>query len=239
MRRWIWLGLGALVVLCGVAFGLWRDDQSKAPFDPEFFEPSISRFEEADRREPPEPGGIVFVGSSSIGLWGDLVEQMAPLPVTRRGFGGSHMLHVLHNVHRVVTPYAPSAVVVYAGDNDLAGASGKTAEGVAAEYASFVEEVHSRLPAARIYFISIKPSVLRWDRWPEMDRANRIIEARSREDPRLGYFNVATPMLGAKGEPREELFVLDGLHLNDEGYRVWTELIRPRLEADLGEPNRE
>lgn len=233
MKWWIGLSVAALVVGGLVVLGFLREYNSKAAFDPAFFESSISDFEQADREEPPQPGAIVFVGSSSILFWGQLNEHMAPLPVIRRGFGGSHMLHVLHNVHRIVTPYEPSAVVVYAGDNDLAAGSGKTAENVVADYVEFVNEVHSQVPEARIYFISIKPSTLRWDRWPEMSRANQRIEALSREDPRLGYFDIATPMLGANGEPREELFYVDGLHLNAEGYRVWTDVIRPSLEDDM------
>lgn len=231
--KW-WIGLSVLVLVVGglAVFGFLRDYQSKASLDPAFFDSAISDFEQSDRAEKPKPGAIVFVGSSSIRFWGQLGEQMDPLPVIRRGFGGAHMLHVLHNVHRIVTPYAPSAVVVYAGDNDLAAGSGKTAEDVVAEYLELAGEVHSRAPEARIYFISIKPSTLRWDRWPEMKEANQRIEALSQEDPRLGYFDIATPMLGAHGEPREELFLLDGLHLNAEGYRVWADVIRPKLVND-------
>ena len=45
------------------------------------------------------------------------------------------------------------------------------------------------------------------------------------------YLDIATPMLGASGEPRGELFAFDGLHLSREGYRVWTDVIRSRLLA--------
>ena len=230
MRKWAVYGL--LFSFALAALGYWGVStfQSKVAGDSAFFEASIVDFEESDALRPPAPGGIVFVGSSSIALWTGLTEDMAPLPVIQRGFGGAHMAHVLHNVHRIVTPYAPRAVVIYAGDNDLSPLTGKNADRVVAEYRSVVEEIHDRLPDACIYFISIKPSLRRWGRWPEMLRANRAVEALSEQDPRLGYFDIASPMLGDDGKPRDELFAFDGLHLNREGYRAWSEVIRPGLQ---------
>lgn len=231
MWRWVVYGLVFLFLLAALGFWGVRTFQSKVSGDSAFWESAIVDFEESDALRPPAPGGIVFVGSSSIAFWTGLVDDMAPLPVIQRGFGGAHMAHVLHNVHRIVTPYSPRAVVVYAGDNDLASLTDKSAERVVAEYRSVVEEIHDRLPHACIYFISIKPSPRRWDRWPEMLRANRAVEALSRQDSRLGFFDIASPMLGEDGEPRDELFAFDGLHLNLEGYRVWSEVILPGLQG--------
>jgi lysophospholipase L1-like esterase len=45
-------------------------------------------------------------------------------------------------------------------------------------------------------------------------------------------------MLGPDGRPRGELFRMDGLHLSPEGYAVWTDVVRPPLEADFDLPGR-
>lgn len=238
-RRWkLWLGaiVGALALaLLGgtVAFEYY----ARASQDPTFFEPDIRAFEASDRVSPPEPGGIVFVGSSSIRFWSTLAEDMAPLPVIRRGFGGSQLSHVAHFAHRIVTPYRPSAVVVYAGDNDLAERTGKTAEVVLADFQELVRKIREESPQARIYFLTIKPSKLRWARWPEMARANALIEAWCAGDPLLETIDVATPLLGPDGAPRDDVFRLDGLHLNQVGYRAWTETVKPILLRD-GERSR-
>ncbi len=94
----------------------------------DFWESAIRTFEESDRRDPPAPGGIVFTGSSSIRLWKSLEEDMAPLPVLNRGFGGAHLAHVNTYASRIVFLHRPSAVVLYAGDNDLGMLSDKTPE---------------------------------------------------------------------------------------------------------------
>ena len=236
MLKKIGIGFAAIVVLlvaAGIAFVLYM---SGAGDDPAFFESEIVAFETQDASQAPAPGSVVFVGSSSIRFWDSLTEDMAPAPVIQRGFGGAQMSHVLHNVHRVVTPYAPSRVVVYAGDNDLAAGSEKTAETVVAQYRELIGEIHSRVPEAKIDFIAIKPSTLRWEEWPEMNRANLAIAAFAKEDPRLGYFDIATPMLGPDGRPRGELFRMDGLHLSPEGYAVWTEVVRPPVLSELSPP---
>jgi len=191
----------------------------------------VWRLEARNRAEPPEPGGIVFVGSSSIRMWSSLARDLAPLPVSNQGFGGSHIEDVIRYAPRLVLPHRPRLVVLYAGDNDLAG-DDKTPESVSADFGVLVSRIHATLPETRIYFIAIKPSILRWDRWPAMRDANERIAAACADDPRLVYVDVATPMLGPDGKPREELFVFDGLHLSEEGYALWTSILRPRLQRD-------
>ena len=84
------------------------------------FEDEISAFEAADSLAMPAPGSVLFVGSSSIRFWNTLEEDMAPLPVINRGFGGSTFDDLLFYMDRIVMPYQPSAVVLYEGDNDIA-----------------------------------------------------------------------------------------------------------------------
>jgi len=232
MIKRVALGFVVVGVASFAGFWLWLEDQKTAAWNVDFYEEAILAFEDSDRAAPPEPGAIVFVGSSSIRMWSRLEADMAPLRVLNRGFGGSHMSHVIRNVDRIVTNYRPSAVVVYEGDNDLSEGTGKTAEGVFEEWQRLVSRIHARAPEARIYFLSIKPSPRRWARWPEMLRANRMIERWNAGDERLGYVDVASPLLGADGMPREDFFLIDDLHMTDAGYAAWTKVVRPRLLAD-------
>ena len=129
---------GALLVLVSAAararllFRMQRAD---------FREPRVRAFEEADRPHPPEAGAILFTGSSSARLRRTLERDMAPLRVLNRGFGGCHLAHVNHYVERVVLPYRPRAVVLYAGENDLGWPSRKTPETVLEDFKRFVAMV--------------------------------------------------------------------------------------------------
>lgn len=233
MKR-VALGLLGLAVLAVAAAALYLVYMGRAGGDPAFFEPEIEAFLEADRENPPEPGRIVFVGSSSIRFWSSLEDDMAPLPVLRRGFGGAHLSHVIYNAPRIVVPYAPRAVVVYAGDNDIG--TGKSVDTVVADFESLVRLLRTSLPETDVYFLSIKPSRLRWALWPEISRANERIRALAEADPRLHFIDVGRVLLGPDGKPRKDFFRFDGLHLSAAGYAAWTSVVAPVLHAAYGPP---
>lgn len=233
MARRVLLSLGVIAVILGLAVWAVLRWQAGAAEDPAFYEAAIVAFERSDREAPPAPGAIVFVGSSSIRFWSTLGRDMDPLPVLNRGFGGAHLSHVIHNAARIVLPYAPRAIVLYAGENDLG--SGKDVETVVSEYRTLVRIVRESLPETPIYFLSIKPTKLRWSVWPQTTLANERIEAISERDPTLHYLDVTAVLLGEDGEPRDDVFLLDGLHLNAAGYAAWTKVVAPALRAAFEE----
>lgn len=193
------------------------------------WEPTIRAFERQDKIHPVPPSAIVFTGSSSIVYWGSLVNDMKPLTVINRGFGGSEYSDVNHYADRIVITYHPAAVVVYAGDNDLASPGRKTAQSVAQDVQQFVQIVHSKLPETWIYVLAIKPSILRWQRWPEMKQANQLIQDFLRTQDHAAFIDVASAMLDQHGRLSEDLFVADGLHPSAKCYALWTSLIKPIL----------
>ena len=189
------------------------------------WEGDISAFEAADREEAPAPGGVVFVGSSSIRMWDTLAEDFEGLDVVNRGFGGSEMSDALRYVDRIVLPYRPRMVVVYAGDNDLW--AGESPEGVASEFRQLVDRIHDELPETRVAFIAVKPSLARWSIADRMERTNALVREYAAGQPLVEYIDVYTPMLGTDGTPRPDLFLEDGLHLNARGYDLWESVVEP------------
>jgi len=191
------------------------------------WEEDIRRFEKADSLRPPHRGAILFVGSSSIRMWETLQEDFPGLQVINRGFGGSELSDAVHFADRIILPYKPRIIIVYAGDNDLA--NGKAPEQILADYRRLVDLVHESLPKTRIGYISIKPSLARWNLVSKIRKANALIRDYSAHDSLLSFIDIFTPMLGKDGTPRKELFAPDGLHLNATGYVLWTNAVRPFL----------
>ncbi len=191
------------------------------------WEKSIARYEAADRKQMPAPGGILFIGSSSIRRWTSLKNDFADFQVLNRGFGGSHIADSVHFAKRIVHPYKPRQIVLYAGDNDVA--AGKSPETVFADFQQFVKVVHKELPKSRISFIAIKPSLSRWRLSGKMAKTNALVRDACTKDERLDYIDIWQPMLGGNHKPKPDLFVRDGLHINDKGYSLWTTLVKPRL----------
>lgn len=207
-------------ILLAVSIAVLAED------NPQRWEKDIAAFEAQDQAHPVEPGGILFLGSSSIRMW-DLDTSFPNMPVLNRGFGGSEISDSIYYFDRLVTPYKPSAIVFYAGDNDIA--RGKTAEQVAKDFKTFSEKVWAALPATRILFMPIKPSTARWALYPEMRKANEAIRTLTTDEVRLTYIDIEAAMLGEDGTPRKDLLREDGLHMTPEGYRIWTELVKPHL----------
>lgn len=197
--------------------------------NPEQWEEDIAAFEAQDVQSPPPEGAIVFVGSSSIRLWDTLHEDMAPMPVIQRGFGGSRLFDAIYYTDRIITPYDPKMLVVFSGTNDIAGDNPKSAEEVTALYKQFVQRVHHRMADLPIYFIAISPTKSRWEHKDIVFETNERVKAMSDADERLFFIDTATALLDENGEPDDDLFVLDRLHLNADGYAVWTSIIKPVL----------
>lgn len=214
------------VSICGSTLGADEPDPAaaKAPFENE-----IRAFEAADAKSPPAPGGVLFVGSSSIRLWATLADDFPDLPVINRGFGGSQIADSTRYAGRIVLPYKPRTIVLYAGDNDLA--AGRSPDQVSADFKAFVEVVRETLPETRVLFISIKPSTARWHLVDEIRQANQLVQEFTENGEQLGYIDVFTPMLAGNGRPREELLGPDGLHLNEKGYLLWRDAVAGVLKG--------
>ena len=192
------------------------------------WEPDIRRFEAADRVNPPRPGAVVFVGSSSIRMWETLEADFPGLPVLNRGFGGSELSDAVRFADRIVTPYKPRVVVLYAGDNDLA--AGKTPAQVFADFRSFVAIVRRKLPETRIAFVAIKPSLARLNIMDKARQTNQLIRDYARGDVQVSLMSTSSRQCSTRvGKPRQELFLEDGLHMNASGYAIWRDRIAPLL----------
>ena len=209
-----------MVVLCSAV-------EPVADPDPNRFAKAIESFENWDSKNATPADPILFVGSSSIVGW-RTHDSFPEMPVINRGFGGSHFSDLLHYADRVVMPYKPKVIVVYEGDNDVAG--GKSARRVLADYRRFVARVHAEFPKTPVIFITIKPSRSRWKLWPVMNEANSLIKKHAETDTRLFFADLATPLLGPDGRPDASLFKGDALHLNDKGYARWTQVLRPIIK---------
>lgn len=194
------------------------------------FAGEIAAFEASDKTNPPASGAIVFVGSSSIRLWKTLAQDFPKRKVINRGFGGSQIIDSVNYAERIVLPYQPRLIVMYAGVNDIN--AGKSPEQVFADYQAFVTRVRATLPQTKIAYISMAPNPARWTQVERVKAANQLIEAYTKKDPRLAFINVFPKMLGDDGQPKPEIFVEDRLHMNAKGYALWTKMVGAFLDQN-------
>jgi lysophospholipase L1-like esterase len=196
--------------------------QDKHPFEEE-----ILAFERTDKEKAPPRKAILFTGSSSIRLWKDLAAGFPDKKVINRGFGGSGLGDLIYYADRIIYPYQPKQVVIYSGENDIA--AGKTPEQVFSDFKILFAAIRQKLPNTPIAYISMKPSPARAAKIEQVKAANQLISDFLKTQKKARYINIFDKMLDASGRPRPELFVLDRLHMNGEGYKIWTQTIQPHL----------
>ena len=189
----------------------------------------LRAFAHTDSVTPPPAAPVLFVGSSSIRKWESLTADFPSLPVLNRGFGGSRMDDVLRYADRVVFRYHPRAIVLYEGDNDLL--EGRSPARIAGDVAEFLGRVRTTLPMTRVICIGVKPSPSRWNLVDKVRETNSLLEAIVTRDTMATFVDVFTPMLGANGRPRPELFLSDSLHMMPAGYVIWRDAVAPALRA--------
>lgn len=190
----------------------------------------MAAFAAADAAAPPPAHPVVFTGSSSVRMWKSLAEDFPGVPVLNRGFGGSQVRDATWYADQVAVRYAPREIVLYAGDNDID--AGRTPAQVLADFRAFVARIRRDLPGVPIAFVSIKPSLARVGQLPAQREANALVRAEAARMRDVAFIDVATPMLGADGKPRPELFGDDGLHMNAAGYALWRQVVAPYLVDD-------
>jgi len=228
--RFLWSrAWSALTVWAALNLALSAQTAAEKQQPPEArWEQDIRAFETADKTNPPPQDAILFIGSSSIRRWTNVAQAFPGHKVLNRGFGGSQLSDSVAFVDRIVIPYKPKLVLLYAGDNDIA--SGKSPERVLGDFKTFVRRIHDALPDTRVAYIAIKPCPAREKYLDRVKAANRLIRDYSTSDSGLLFIDVFTPMLTKEGRPRADLYIEDGLHPNAQGYELWGSILRPILD---------
>ena len=192
------------------------------------FASEIEAFLKEDRSNPPPQNGILFIGSSIFRRWTNLKAQMSPMPVFNRAFGGSQTPEILEYMDRIVLPYSPKMIVYYCGSNDV-GAK-RTADQIADGFKQFVARVHVKLPATRIFYVSINRAPQKQDKWDVVDAANASVKAYVAKDKRLEFIDVNPALFDQFGQARLDLYLPDKLHFKEPAYDDFTRVIRPVIE---------
>lgn len=217
----------ALLRLSFVAHAATPTEPKPKPTSNDFakWEKAVSAFESADKANPPPKGAVLFVGASSIVRWKSLAADFPATTVLNRGFGGNQIKDCTYYAERTIFPYAPSAIFLRAGGNDLN--AGWPIEDVFADFKAFVDKVRGKLPEVPIFVIGLSPSVKRLEQVAAGNQLNDLIAAYCKTERALTYIDTRNLTLDATGKVRPELFVADMLHFNEEGYKLLAAAVRP------------
>ena len=193
------------------------------------FENEIRAFERQDSISPPPAHPILFTGSSSIRFWSSLAQDFPDKAVLNRGFGGSELKDVRQFADRIIIPYQPKQIVLYAGENDIA-TGGQTGQQTFDRFTDLFQYIRQKLPRVPVVFISIKPSPSRRTYFAENEVANRLIKKYLSRQRKAKFVDIQPVMLQPNGQPIPALFRQDSLHMLPAGYERWTNTLRRYLK---------
>ncbi len=193
------------------------------------FQNEIKDFEKDDSLNPNRKVDIIFTGSSSIRKWVTLQSDMKGLRVLNRGFGGSTIPEAIYYSDILIFKHKPKQIVFYAGENDIAATKTDSLK-VYKSFVYFQKLVKQNLPDAQLFFVSIKLSPSRSEFWNAIKSINIMIEQFCNTTTNCKFIDVNNAMLDEKMQVRKDLYVSDNLHLNQEGYQIWTEIILKTLK---------
>jgi lysophospholipase L1-like esterase len=194
------------------------------------FESEVNALEAKLSQSPISSSPVVFYGSSSIRLWKSLQQDFSGYAVLNCGFGGSRLTDCVRYANRIVLPRKPSAIVIYAGDNDLAG--GAAPEKVFQSFKQLFAIFRTYSPSIPIAFVSVKPSPARMGFLENILKFNQLVDDFLKTQPETEYIDVCSDMLGQDRKPIQALFVSDQIHLSPAGYQILRKEIGGFLSQD-------
>ena len=109
---------------------------------------------------------------------------------------------------------------------------GKSGKATAAQACLLLKRLKTKLPGVPIYYISIAPSIRRWNLWKENQICNKAVSSFCSKTSGVSFIH-CTPYLLKNGKLRKELYRSDQLHFNQKGYQVWNQVIPARIKKDL------
>ncbi|MBE9463017.1 GDSL-type esterase/lipase family protein [Dyadobacter subterraneus] len=192
-----------------------------------WYEEEVQRVEKELSRLSYQPETI-FYGSSSITLWETLYSDFADLKPVNFGFGGSTLAACVWFFDRILGQLnTANRIIIYAGDNDLG--DGRHPEEALLSYRQLIGQIRNKFGNVPCYYISIKPSIQRWEIVGQIIETNRLVKLETENDDFQHYIDIFPFMLTDQKLPDSSLFEPDGLHLSTKGYALWQEKIRENL----------
>lgn len=202
----------------------------------------LSRYHDADAALPPQQSGrVVFLGDSITNLWTKNGGRFFPgKPYVNRGIIGQTTPQMLVRFRQDVIELHPTAVVILAGTNDIAGNTGpETLETIEGNLMSMTEL--ARANGIHVLLASLLPTTdYPWRRGLEPATKIRALNewiANYCKEQRLVYVDYYSSLTDENGGTKQGLSK-DGVHPNASGYAIMQLVVEGALKKVRAENTR-
>jgi len=216
------------LIACILLFGILSSNAQTNKAIP--FQDEIDAFIKNDSLQMPASNSILFVGSSSFNYWKDIGNYFPSYPIINRGFGGSSLTDLIYFNQETILKYTPKQIYIYCGENDIAASDTITPQIVFERFKTLYTIIRTHLGnKIPVMYVSIKPSVARWNMEDKFVAANALIRNFINKQKHTEFLDVHSAMLDANGMVFKDIFIADKLHMNAKGYAIWQKIIAPTL----------
>lgn len=193
------------------------------------YQKSIDKYIDENRTMEDRSCDALFFGSSSINRWNTIYDDMAPMKVLRRSYGGATIRDMIYNYDVIARGYDPKVFVLYVGNDITTSATGISVGDTYDLFRVFINMVRRDYPDTPFVVLSLIPSFRRAPVLEQQKKLNYLLEEYAGNTPGVYYMDITAPLYDGDGNLRPELYDADNLHVNAMGYAEWTKILRPAL----------
>ena len=197
----------------------------------------LARYRDENARLPAsQDGRVVFMGNSITEGWAPLFPVLFPgKPYVGRGISGQTTAQMLLRFRQDVIELQPSAVVILAGTNDIAGNTGPATLGEIQDNIASMADL-ALANGIRVVLCSVLP-VFDYPWKPGLEPASTIVELNSwirsyAQTHGAIYADFHAAMRDERNGMKAQ-YTYDGVHASDAGYRLMAEIVERALVAAL------
>ena len=180
----------------------------------------------AEQYKSAEKGGVLIMGSSTMDYWADWQTDIGGRLGYNVGIGGTIVEDWLYAYDKLVKPFEPSVILIYLGGNNINN-MGHTGAYTESLMENLLNKMHADFPDAEVYYIysMAVPSCYKGGKFNY--EYGRFIEEMKTLVANTDWLNGIDTFgdLTQDGEAKKDLYRSDGIHLNEDGYDVFAQII--------------
>lgn len=169
----------------------------------------------------------LFLGDSITSLY-NLEKYYPNMPVVNSGVSGNKTYDILNDMNNRVYKYNPSKIFLLIGTNQLDKDSSKEVYNSIKE---IIENIEENRKYAKIYVESIYPvngeiknSRAKFRRNDKIREINKLLKQYSADNNDVTYIDLYSKLIDDNGNLNTD-FTNDGLHINEKGYKIVTDVL--------------
>lgn len=183
------------------------------------------------KETPLNMGEIIFIGNSITEGGNDWAAKFGNNHIRNRGIGGDITDGILERLDEI-TYYKPKAVFLLIGINDLHNLHDvkqiPSEKYVAKNIIKICRIIHKKSPKTKIFVQTILPASN-----PIVENSILNVNEIIKQKEKINNYTVIdlnSAFLNDEGYLKQDL-TYDGLHLNEQGYEVWVEFLKPVMNT--------